>query len=72
MDPKDFVKLKRAGFRIFRKRPYGQNVADKIAIWELSGGGRWFKFEGYQTQQDRDEDWKCLMLDAKNIGDLEE
>lgn len=68
MNSFDRNKLKKAGFRIFRKRDDG---VDKPSIWELKDSGSWGKYEDYPSKAARDREWKTLMMSQTNIGDTE-
>ena len=71
MNAQDRLKLKRAGFRIFRKRRvYPVARLDnrvRSEIWELQGD--WCKYSEYESQAAMERDWKELMKHEKNIGD---
>ena len=69
MEARDRMKLLRAGFKIFRRRPGFPEDGERSSIWEFSKTGSWCLFEKYKTQRDRDEYWKHLTNDEKTIGD---
>jgi len=75
MNAQDRLKIKKAGFRIFRKRrvyPIGAGKGSvKSEIWEISDAGSWCKLSGYESQAAMDRDWKQLMKNDMCIGDQE-
>lgn len=73
MDATDRSKLKKAGFRIFRKRkvwPIEKKKGSvKSEIWEISNEGSWCKLSGYESQAAMERAWKQLMEDDMCVGD---
>jgi hypothetical protein len=73
MNAEDRLKVKRAGFRIFRQRRiypidrFDNKVRNEI--WELSDKGSWCKYQDYPSQAAMERAWKDLMKDKKNIGE---
>ena len=77
MNGTDRIKLKRAGFRIFRKRlPYPGSDTE-ISIWEFSDRGTWCKhIVGANNDSpllgalaSLERTWETLMQEEMNIGD---
>jgi hypothetical protein len=69
------LKVKAAGFRIFRQRrvhPIVGNAPVKNSIWELSDKGSWCKYQDYESKAAMERAWRDLMKDSKNIGEGEE
>ncbi len=69
----DRIKLKRAGFRIFRKRlPYPGRFPGsdtEISIWEFSDRGTWCKHIELGTLASMERTWETLMQEEMNISD---
>lgn len=66
MQSTDRIKLRKAGFRIFRQR-LSSPTGDKHSIWEYVDS--WVQHSKYRTQTELFKGWHDLMLNDKHIGD---
>ena len=66
MHSQDRIKLRKAGFRIFRMRTDGPTGA-RYSIWDYDGS--WKKHSAYKTAAAMRDAWQELMADNLNIGD---
>jgi len=69
MNDVDKQKVKKAGFRIFRKHFSEIDHPGCTSIWELNSAGGWNRYLGLSSNGNLDEEWNHLMRDEKNIGD---
>ncbi|OGN96279.1 MAG: hypothetical protein A2Y89_02645 [Chloroflexi bacterium RBG_13_51_18] len=63
MDGRSRVKVRNAGFRVFRLRP------EELAIYELTSKGGWRKVRSCENGVLLDRAWRQVMSDPKALKD---